>query len=154
MRSRTSRAPRGAPQCGGRRPERGAGRRARPRTAPRSGSSARPRSRRFRTGARRSRRSCTARGTWRPAAPRAREARWPAAGSLARAREAVHDGLEGVRRGTPVEPLTVHEEGRSPLHARALALLEARLDAAGVALAVQARVILLEVEPHARGEAA
>src|SRR5207244_2118446 len=82
-----------------------------------------------------------ARGRLRSATPPAREPRSPAAAaSLPALSQAVDQGLERVGRGVTVEPLAVHVERRRAADAERFALLQARLDAAGIALAVHAGV--------------
>src|SRR5439155_10232625 len=117
------------------------------RTARRSDSSGRTRRHPCRIAARRSHRSCGARGRLRSATPPAREPRSPAAAaSLPALSQAVDQGLERVGRGVTVEPLAVHVERRRAADAERFALLQARLDAAGIALAVHAGVVLIEVD--------
>src|SRR5213082_1102945 len=145
--------PRARGPAGSRTPPRRTARREGP-AAPRSGWSGRIHSCRSRTGAPPARRSCTARDTSRRAAPRARGARSPAGGSLVLLGQTVDECLEVVRCGAPLVGAPVHVEAGRALHAARFTFLHARLDAAGIALAVHAGVVLVEIEADAPGEIA
>src|ERR1051326_6139584 len=125
-----------------------------PRTAPRSGWSGRTHSCRSRTGAGPARRSCTARDTSRRAAPRARGARSPAGASRVLLGQTVDECLEVIRCGAPLVGAPVHEKAGRALHAARFTFLHTGLDAAGIALAVHAGVVLVEIETDAPGEIA
>src|SRR5437660_3634238 len=114
--------------------------------APRSGWSGRIRSCRSRTGAPPARRSCTATDTSRPGAPRARGAPSPDGESLVLLGQTVDECLEVVRGGASLVRAPVHVEARRAFHAAGFTLLYARLNAPGVALAVHAGVVLVEVD--------
>src|SRR2546425_6623730 len=124
------------------------------RTARRNGSPARTRSSRCRTAARRARRSCRARDRSRRAAPPARGARAAARGSLVFLGQAVDESLEIVRGAASRVRTPAHEEARRSPHADLLPFLHARVQSRGVALAVHARVVLVEVQPNGLGEVA
>src|SRR6266480_5404416 len=143
--------PRARGPAGSRTPPRRTPRRGGP-AAPRSGWSGRIRSCRSRTGAPPARRSCTATDTSRPGAPRARGARSPDGESLVLLGQTVDECLEVVRGGASLVRAPVHVEARRALHAAGFTLLYARLNAPGVALAVHAGVVLVEVDPMARAK--
>src|SRR4029077_8284453 len=109
-----------------------------------------------RTATHRSRRSCAARDRARRIVPRAPAPRSPGAGALVLAvcDQAVHHGLQPIRRRLSLERRALDVDLGRGVYSERDAFLQALVNAAGVSLAVHTGIVALDVEPDRLGELA